>query len=114
MCFSVRQQWFFFSGENKTSSLCLCDDCSCTTHLSQYIAAFKGHDTTVRLLVQLGSSPNARNNHGDTPVLIAAREAHDSTIRLLVSELGASCNPVNNSGITPVAIAAYNGHESTV
>jgi len=58
---------------------------NCLTPVS--VAALKGHDSTIRLLAELGADANA-HTHGCTAVHIAAQQGHKSTVQFL-KELGA-------------------------
>jgi ankyrin repeat protein len=43
-----------------------------------HVAAWKGWHATVKLLVDRGADVNARNGHGETPLMLAVRAAVDS------------------------------------
>ena len=51
-------------------------------------AAWNGHESVVRLLVELGAQVDAVDSDGRTALMRAADEGHESTVHALV-ELGA-------------------------
>jgi len=63
---------------------------------------------------ECGADASTAHNDGSTPVLIAARNGHADTVRMLVQECGADASTANKNGATPVFIAALNGHAETV
>jgi ankyrin repeat protein len=84
-------------------------------------AAYSGDVELVRLLLEFGADPLARNSDNETPLLAAAgygwidgysqgrsNEERLETIKLLV-ELGADVNWACNDGITPLMVAANFG-----
>src|SRR5678815_5938329 len=66
-------------------------------------AALYGDANSVRLLLDMGADPNARNDGGATPLLWAVDDAEKT--RLLL-ERGADVNIRSNDGRTPVLLAA--------
>ena len=78
-----------------------------------YLAAFNGHDDTVRLLDSRGADVEQADADGASPLFVAAMNSHDSTVSLLHS-LGADANQADSNGATPVHAAAMNGHDETI
>lgn len=77
-------------------------------------AARAGNEDTVKTLLQ---SPNADANgideHGNTPLIEAARFGHDEVVRaLLIAK--ADVNAKNDEGKTALMLASEGGHDETV
>lgn len=70
---------------------------------------------TIRLLLShpWGISPHIRSNNLSTALHIAARNADEDIVELLV-EAGANFNAVNAAGYTPLMIAAENGNGKAI
>ncbi len=64
-------------------------------------AAKNGHIDidTIRRLIKDGADPNAKNDHGDTALMLAALYGHTNTVKLLIKK-GAKVNAKNNDGDT--------------
>ena len=56
---------------------------------------------------------NAKYNNGITPLHLAAREGHTSTVELLLNR-GADVNAKDNDGYTPLQYAELNRHNGVV
>ena len=71
------------------------------------VAAAHGHTEVVKVLLTAGMDPNARDRHGDFPLLTAARGGHTGVVRTLLSspvlDLGAKHA---DSYTTPLMAAA--------
>ncbi|KAF8532761.1 hypothetical protein BDD12DRAFT_785326, partial [Trichophaea hybrida] len=79
------------------------------------LAATKGHDTMVSLLVNSGANKEERDNvYERTALHLAASNGHDSTVLLLVKILGADKEVKDKINWTALHHAAWNGHDSTV
>jgi ankyrin repeat protein len=77
-------------------------------------AATAGNADTVRALL---ASPNVDVNgideHGNTPLILAARSGHDDAVTaLLIAK--ADVNVKNDEGKTALMLAAEGGHDETV
>jgi hypothetical protein len=69
------------------------------------LAAFLGHDDTVRYLVkELRADVNIPDNKGVTPLYFAASMGYLDVVRILL-KLGADINRRKNDGITPLLMA---------
>ena len=68
-----------------------------------HYAAIHGTSDAVRILLNAGADPNARNQQGATPLVYAAWDL--AKIRLLVDK-GAQVNAAANDGTTPLMVAA--------
>ncbi len=72
-----------------------------------------GNTEAVKQLLEAGTDVNAKNNFGDTPLMLAARYGHNETVGLLL-ESSADINANNNYGWTALMWAARYGHTETV
>ena len=54
-----------------------------------YIAAQKGHETVVRVLIEAGAEVNTAWDNGATPLRIAAVNGHEAIVHIL-SDAGAA------------------------
>ena len=79
-------------------------------------AAFRGHASTVRLLVSLGANvAQCRPSSGWTALHSAADGGHGEVIRILISEYGLAVNiRMTNDGRTPLCVAATSGRDAAV
>jgi uncharacterized protein len=78
------------------------------------LAVDGGHETVVRLLLDAGAPPSARDSAlYDTPLMRAARCGHTGIIRLLV-ERGADLDEGDFAGNSPLMLAALFGHREAV
>ncbi|EJT69010.1 hypothetical protein GGTG_13407 [Gaeumannomyces tritici R3-111a-1] len=75
------------------------------------LAAIRGHEAVVRLLLENGADQEARNRNGSTPLLWAAARGREAVVRLLL-ENGASWEAKDNDGNTALSWAARQGHEA--
>ena len=63
-------------------------------------AASANHTELVRLLIDAGAGPNARQRHGYTPLHSAEQNGNEEAIRLLLAH-GADPTLANDDGKTP-------------
>ena len=77
-------------------------------------AASAGNADTVRsILASPNVDVNGIDDHGDTPLILAARFGHDEVVTVLLmakAEVGTK----NNEGKTALMLAAEGGHDETV
>jgi ankyrin repeat protein len=71
-------------------------------------AAGRGHEVTVRLLLDAGTDVEAKDNDGQTPLSKAAGRGHKETVRLLL-DWGADVRAEDNDGQTPLLKAIEGG-----
>jgi ankyrin repeat protein len=76
-------------------------------------AAMIGDARSVRMLLDLGASPNTREGNGRTVLMEAAYGSHTDTIMLLL-ERGAEVNAQDSTGWTALMEAASKGHTAAV
>jgi ankyrin repeat protein/CHAT domain-containing protein len=68
----------------------------------------------VAVLLDHGANPNARNQEGLTPLLLAVRDGNEALAKLLADK-GASLEAgLDDLGVSPLLLAAVNGKESMV
>jgi ankyrin repeat protein len=73
------------------------------------LAAERGHEETVRVLLDKGVEVDYIHRHGDTALYSAAVEGREGTVRLLL-EAGADPSTKLESGATPLITAISKGH----
>jgi ankyrin repeat protein len=78
-----------------------------------HVAAEKGHEGIVRLLIQNGENIEARDGFNQTPLWLAAKKGHEGIVRLLIQN-GANIEATGSLNGTPLWLAAKKGHESIV
>lgn len=61
-------------------------------------------------LLQAGADVNARNRHGQTALMIAAKNGHIELIKVLLAA-GADCNVTAKYNLNALMLAVLNGHE---
>jgi ankyrin repeat protein len=61
----------------------------------------RGHDATVRLLLEKGRTVDATDEDGKTALHLAAEKGHEATVRLLL-EKGAAVDATDKYGWTPL------------
>jgi ankyrin repeat protein len=73
------------------------------------LAAGKGHDEIIKLLLEKGADPRQSNLSGNNALLMAVTHNRRKTAQLLLA-LGLDVNVADNKSITPLIAAAYNGN----
>jgi len=58
------------------------------------------------LLEESGVNVNTKDNHGRTPLLLAARSGHGEVVKLLLIQRDIEENSKDNNGRTPLYITA--------
>jgi ankyrin repeat protein len=79
-----------------------------------HIAAFKGHDECVQILLANGAGVNARDGFGNVPLHFAAKYKHIKTLEVLSEMQGVDFDAINQKGGTALKIAAFEGHDEVV
>ena len=82
-------------------------------HTPLHVAAARGFLPLVKLLLDAGAEPDARDSNGFTPLLDAAEQGRTLVVRALLLA-GAKVNNTNTTGRTALWLAASRGHEETV
>lgn len=77
------------------------------------LAAYHGHEETVRMLISHSAELDRRNDHGQTPLGGVAFKGNQKLTKLLV-ESGADMNGDNGGGRTPLMFSAMFGHKEIV
>jgi ankyrin repeat protein len=73
-------------------------------------AALNGHDETVKFLLAMQASPDAKDDDGWTALMSAARNGHVSTIEMLLKANPDQIDEVTAAGDTALILAACAGH----
>lgn len=80
-----------------------------------HYAAAGGHETTAKMLLELGNAdPDPSDDSDITPLAEAARNGHRGLLKLLIETGRVDINSRSGSGRTPLLWAAKEGHESVV
>jgi len=82
-------------------------------HTALPLAALKGQEALVRLLVAKGANVNSCAPDGSTALTVAAANGKDAIVRFLL-DTGADVDRKSSDGSTPLMQAAANGHNTTV
>ncbi|KZL84696.1 ankyrin repeat protein [Colletotrichum incanum] len=76
-------------------------------------ADLSGLGAVVSFLIEKGADIEAKDEDGRTPLAVACKFGHDTTVRLLI-ERGADIETKDNNGMTPLANACFLGHDAAV
>lgn len=77
-------------------------------------AAEEGHLSVVLTLIEHGVDIEVVDSEGCTALWLACSNAHDSVVRVLLTQGACGLETANYHGITPLAIAQYLNHHSIV
>ena len=69
----------------------------------------KGSEQEIIEALNNGANVNAKDNHGTTAIIFAARSGHLEALSMLINT-GANVNAKNYDGYTALIFAAENGH----
>ena len=75
-------------------------------------AVARGDAAVIRDLLARGADPDARDRHGQTALMRAARQGHAELVRALI-EAGAALDVAAKYGLSALMLAAVNGREET-
>ncbi len=78
-----------------------------------HMSAEKGHDRSVRALLDSGADVNAANCTGLTALHLAAKNGHVNVMEMLVND-NANIDATDKSGWTALHHAAHNDHEAVL
>lgn len=70
-----------------------------------HVAAVRGDNLAIKILLENGADINIKGEHGYTPLHSAVEQEHSDTVKLLL-KLGADKTIKNDNGITPLDLAA--------
>ena len=79
-----------------------------------HIAASKGYNEVLRILLKYSADINCKMKGGWTPLLLAVSNNHLDLVDEMIRELGADPNLPNEDGKTPIYIAARNGYSGII
>lgn len=88
---------------------------SCTTNWDKqiFIDAQNGYTFGVEKALKAGTNPNIKNEHGLTPLHVAAKYGNIYIVRSIIAN-GGPVDITNNTGDTPLMLAAFEGKTKTV
>jgi cytohesin len=87
--------------------------CARHTDAPLHIAARRGYDEMVRLLLESGADPNVTDERDKTPLHFAAQEGNIGALQVLLAG-GARLNARDRAGNTPLHDASVTGHLDVV
>jgi hypothetical protein len=80
-----------------------------------HFSSLGGHNDAVLLLMGNGAIPNAKTNHGSTPLMLACEKGHLLVVRSLLPRLDAKdVSMKDDDGDTALLVACSEGHEAVV
>jgi ankyrin repeat protein len=80
-----------------------------------FSAAEKGHEDVVRLLLDTGKTDlDAKDDYGQTPLLVAARNGHGAIAKLLLATGEINVHTEDRDGWTPLSWATEGGYKDVV
>jgi ankyrin repeat protein len=77
------------------------------------VAAYKGNQEIIKILLAKGADINAKTAQGFTPLYVASEVGHTESAQTLIAG-HADINIQISEGLTPLHIAAQNGHKQIV
>ena len=96
------------------------DKSGCGGLRALHVAAFSGHASLVKVLIEAGAHVNVRTSNVNpgsasmhTALYVAAQEGHALVVMDLI-KAGADLNIATSKNCTPLFIAAQNGHDDVV
>lgn len=78
------------------------------------VAAARGHELGVRLLVESGADPRAATRLGNTALVAAATRGHAATVAAVLAALGGARPAANACGAAALVGATLGGHAEVV
>ncbi|KAF8791198.1 Ankyrin-1 like protein [Argiope bruennichi] len=79
-----------------------------------HLASHQGRFETCRTLLDMGADPNATDNRGQTPLLLAAENDHSEVVKLFLQLKPDLVSKASSSGITCAHIAAQKGSVAVI
>ena len=77
------------------------------------LAAYRGYDKVVQVLLDNGAAVDAKDKEGWTPLLMAAQNGHDKVVQLLLDK-GANIEGLGSIGSTPLILAVALAQDKVV
>lgn len=77
------------------------------------LAAFHGHDSVIKLLLEHGANPNTCDRRGRDALSVAAEHGYQIAVKLLLDH-GAEVNHVDDYERSALSYAAEGGHDTVV
>jgi hypothetical protein len=83
------------------------------SHLDAAVVGYKekGGEVVITLLLEKGADVESEDNHGWTPLSLAAENGHEAVIKPLL-EKGANVKSKDKDGLTPLLRTVEMGHEA--
>jgi ankyrin repeat protein len=78
-----------------------------------HLAARRGHEAAVRILLDRGANIEAQSIWSETPLVLASEHGHEAVVRILLDR-GANIETRSTWLETPLVVAAKHGHEAVV
>ncbi|RYP86354.1 hypothetical protein DL769_000738 [Monosporascus sp. CRB-8-3] len=79
------------------------------------LAAERGHEATVKLLIERDDvEADSKNKYGQTPLSYAAEDGHEAVVKLLAERDDVEADLMDAIGLTPLLRAAEQGHKAVV
>jgi ankyrin repeat protein len=78
-------------------------------------ASVNGYEAVVKILLDTGEvEVDSRNNHGETPLILAVKNGHEVIVRMLLETGKVKVDSKTNYGETPLLLAITRGYEAIV
>jgi ankyrin repeat protein len=78
-----------------------------------HLAAHRGYDQMVKILLDVGANINVMNDCDETPLLLGVIGKHESTVEILLAR-GANPNITDDHDYSPLAMAATNNSDAII
>ena len=82
--------------------------------LGVHVAAYFGLGENMAYFCSMGRNMGLKDDHGRTPLSLAAEYGHESIVQMLIKRDDVDINAKDNHERTPLSLAAMDGHEAVV